>query len=159
MIEVHISGRLTAAPETRISRAGKPYVMARLACPNGSDRDGKERSDYITLFAYGEAAEKLTGAAQNSTVSAIGRLEASVWQPPNGGDPRADLKVQTWQIMRLGAPKPRNAAEGADSAPQRPQSGQPNERGQWGQQGNRQPSPAPSRAPAGYEDLDDDIPF
>jgi single-stranded DNA-binding protein len=65
MIEVHISGRLTAAPETRTSRAGKPYVMARLACPNGSDRDGKERSDYITLFAYGEAAEKLTGAAQN----------------------------------------------------------------------------------------------
>jgi single-stranded DNA-binding protein len=61
--------------------------------------------------------------------------------------------------MRLGAPKPRNAAEGAESAPQRPQSGQPNERGQWGQQGNRQTSNAPSRAPAGYEDLDDDIPF
>jgi single-stranded DNA-binding protein len=152
MLEVHIAGRLTADAQLKRSAAGNEYVQVGIACPNGSNRDGSERSDYVKLMAFGEAAQKLTGAKKGSSISAIGRLEAGVWQP-DGKPPRPDLTVSCWQVMRLGAPKPRDKPDSGDTGPH--SGGQ----GYWGGNPKRKPADAPSRPPTGYESLDDDLPF
>lgn len=142
MFEAHIAGRLTADAQTKRSAAGNEYTTANVACPNGSNRDGSERTDYVKLMAFGEAAQKLSGARKGASISAIGRLEAGIWTP-EGKPPRVDLTVTCWQLMRLAAPRPHDKPDIA------PQGGHVAAHGHWGGNPRRKSESRPSPAHAG----------
>jgi single-stranded DNA-binding protein len=152
MMAIHIAGRLAADAQTKRSANGNEYVQVGIFCPNGNNRDGTERSDYVKLMCFGDAAAKLAGAKKGASVSAIGRLEAGVWTP-DGKPPRVDLTVTCWQVMRLAAPKPRSQPDNAGDSPHVAP------HGHWGGNSRRKPDSPPSRPPAGHADLDDDLPF
>ena len=84
-VTVLATGRLHAAPERRTGASGKPYVRASLIAHDG------EQDSFVSVLAFGHAAEQLAALEKGDTVAVIGRAKVNTWQ--REGETRAGLSV------------------------------------------------------------------
>ena len=116
MFNVLISGRLTAAPERRTSKAGNAFVSTKAMVPAG---DGETVWTSIVAFTP-EAQEALVKLAAGDTVSIIGTAKAGAYINKSG-EPKASLSVVADRVMSAYEVSRRKAATSAPAktAPQR----------------------------------------
>jgi hypothetical protein len=128
----------------RISKAGKPYLIATVR--DGAGPDAK----WWTVFAFSESAiEALEPLNEGEAIAASGTFEASVWAP-EGREPRVNLTMTADAILSARKPKKERKAE-------KPRGGSASERSSTG----REIALASWAAPSGQGGArgDDDIPF
>jgi single-stranded DNA-binding protein len=80
-----IHGRAGADGELRQSAAGKNWSRLNVAVSAGADREsGEPFTAWITIVAFAAHAEELAKVAKGQPVSAMGRMEQTKWQAPDG---------------------------------------------------------------------------
>ena len=109
MIDALIAGRLSAAPEQRTGKNGKPYVTAKVRAAGG---DGE--SIFVNVIAFSASVcAALLALAEGDSVALSGSLTPKAWVDRDGAaKPAIDLvahQVLTpYHVMRK-----RKAASGA----------------------------------------------
>ncbi len=120
-IEVAFIGVCTKPPELKTSAAGKPFATFSVVIGEG------EAKRFMRVACFGEIAERV---AAQLTVSGKayceGRLETSIWQPQNGGEPRLNLNCAARRVEIMG--------QIGRNRPKREQSA-------WDEHGNRSDEP------------------
>lgn len=124
-----VTGALFRFPESRVSKAGKPYVTATL-----KGKDG-ETAQFWRVTAFSETAQaELLRLSDGEALSVQGALRAELYRP-EGGEARVSLSIIADHVLALRPPS-RNREKKAD---------------------NR--ASGPRRAAVPDHDLDDAIPF
>ena len=86
-------GRLVRNPETRETKAGKPWATARLAVnmpvPYGAEDGTAEPTLWLDVKSFGEMAEVLARHAKGECLSVGGRLELRQYKARDGSDREA----------------------------------------------------------------------
>lgn len=141
----HISayGRLVADPESRTTRAGKPWATARLAVslpkPWGADEDADPPTLWLGITVFGErGAEDLARHRKGEMLSVAGRLELRTWSGREGE------RREGWTVIADSVIGPRTGRPCA---------------GRAGGRNGRDERPAPEARAAPPSMPDDDIPF
>lgn len=102
-----ISGALFRAPEQKISKNDKAYVVATLRSREG---DG---SQFWRLVIFSEAAQaEVMRLGDGDPLSVTGVLKAEIYTP-EGGEPRLSLSIVVDQAIAL-KPKKKQPKDGAD---------------------------------------------
>lgn len=119
MTYVLMTGSLYRAPEQKISKAGKPFVVATIRAKDG------EASAWWKVMGFSESAgAELMRLADGDAVSVQGSMRAELYRP-EGGEARINLTVFADSVLPLRpAPKQRKAKEKAE-----PQRSAPADRG------------------------------
>jgi hypothetical protein len=87
------SGTLFRRPERKVSKAGKPYVSAKLRSGDG------DSTIWIALFAFSDTAQaELSALDDGDALAAQGRLSAELYQPTGGGA-RVNLSMTVSVIL------------------------------------------------------------
>ena len=100
--EARLKGRLTADPEARETRKGKPYCKMRLATSRKTKQDDGswEESDQqyhdITVFGY-QAEHCLDSFRKGSPVQVVGMIENSVVEQDDGSK-KYFSGIKAWQV-------------------------------------------------------------
>ena len=98
MIAVLVHGALHRMPESRMSKAGKPFAMATLTVNEGSARQ------FVKCFAFGETAQaELMRLKEGEQVAVQGSLKAGVYTPTDG-EPRVSLAISADHVLPLRQP-------------------------------------------------------
>lgn len=105
MIAGLVSGTLARDPETRTSASGKSYATGSIRSGSGDD------AVFVSLIAFGEQAERLTGLCKGDAVSAGGRMELKSWTGRDGSE-RHGLSLVANEIAAA-RPRPRRRSNGA----------------------------------------------
>ena len=103
MIYASIHGRLGADPVASETKAGKLMVRASIAVdvtPNNAETD---ESLWVTILAFGTAAEALERAAKGEMVTAQGRLTRGQYDPGEG------TTRESWTLIADGVVTARSA--------------------------------------------------
>jgi single-stranded DNA-binding protein len=116
---VLVTGSLYRAPEQKISKAGKPFVVATIRAKDG------DASTWWKVMCFSESAgSELMRLNDGDALSVQGAMRAELYRP-DGGDARINLTVFADAVLPLRpAPKPRKAKEPAE-----PQRSAPADRG------------------------------
>jgi single-strand DNA-binding protein len=84
-------------------KSGTPYCAVNVAVIVGQDDAGKDITQWCRVTAFKEKAEQ---AAHELTKGSRCYFEGSItlnqWRTSDG-DPRADLKVAAWKLLKVGA--------------------------------------------------------
>jgi single-stranded DNA-binding protein len=98
-----IVGRMLADPERRTGNSGKAFTTARLLAPSGDDEPV-----FVSVIAFGSAAEQLAALAKGDTVAMVGRTKPKAWL--KDGEPKGGLDVVAEQLLTPYHVKRRRAA-------------------------------------------------
>jgi len=113
-------GNLTRKPELRYTPSGTAVSDLRLAVNTLGGRDGKERTDYLTVVAWGKTAEAAaTHLDKGSQVHVEGRLQVRDWETKDG-QKRTITEVVAERITFLSRPKSAGAPARAEDDPPGP---------------------------------------
>jgi hypothetical protein len=97
-----ISGALSKAPQTKISRAGKPYAVATIREGTG------ERVRWWQAIAFSEIAiEALKEMAVGDPIAAAGEIDAEIYAPA-GSDSRISWRITVDAVLSARA-KPKKS--------------------------------------------------
>ena len=97
MIDCLIQGKLFAAPTERTSKAGKPFVTAKMRAAAG---DGE--SLFVNVIAFEQAAvAALLALDAGDSLAVAGSLTPKVWTDKATGEPRAGLDMQAHQVLSM----------------------------------------------------------
>jgi len=95
MIDGLIGGKLYGAPEKRLGKAGKPFVMAKVRASAG---DG-ETTLFVNVIAFDDAAcSALLALSDGDSVTLTGSLTPKVWTDKQGVV-RPSLDMVTHQVL------------------------------------------------------------
>jgi single-stranded DNA-binding protein len=98
VIAALVHGTLHRAAESRMSKAGKPYVMATLSVKEGEVRQ------FVQCFAFGDTAQaELLRLSEGEALAVQGALKAEVYTPA-GGEPRVSLSIFSDNVLALRQP-------------------------------------------------------
>ncbi len=97
---VLISGSVCrAAPESKVSKGGKNYVVATIRVADG------ERSTYWRATIFSESAQQeMLGLRVGDAVALQGSAKFEIWTPDGGGEPRLNLSLIADAVMPLRQP-------------------------------------------------------
>jgi single-strand DNA-binding protein len=113
-IDCAFFGRLGADADSRISKAGKPWVRLRVAV--GRD----DETQWLTLSVFGESAKVASELKKGDRIYAEGSLKLDRWKG-NDGVERSGLAVASFRCMRthqIGRNRPqRDHHRGSDDSP------------------------------------------
>lgn len=86
MNSVVLAGRCAQDPELRYTPSGKAVANIRIAVPTGrKNQQGKEYTDYFTVVAWGDLAEKMGEKLNKGEWMIVqGRLQNESWTGPDG---------------------------------------------------------------------------
>ena len=108
---VLVSGSIFRAPESRVSKSGKPFVTATLRCKDG------DASQWWKILAFSESAcAELLRLGDGDAVSAQGQLKAELYE--KDGETRLSLSVIADHVLALKQPprqREKKAAARADT--------------------------------------------
>jgi single-stranded DNA-binding protein len=94
---VLVSGSIFRAPESRVSKSGKPFVTATLRCKDG------DASQWWKILAFSESAcAELLRLGDGDAVSAQGQLKAELYE--KDGETRLSLSVIADHVLALKQP-------------------------------------------------------
>lgn len=94
MIDALISGKVYGTPTTRTSKAGKPFIVAKVRAAGG---DGE--SIFINVIAFDAAPSATLQAMQDGdSVSLSGTLSPRVWTDKDG-IARPSLDMTAYQVL------------------------------------------------------------
>lgn len=123
MIDALISGRLHAAPQARTSKTGSQFVTAtvRIATREGG-------SLFASVIAFSSTAcRALLALQEGDAIALAGELTPKVYQPKDGGEPRASLDLVAHAVLTeyhvsrkraaIAEPKPSAPRESQHPAP------------------------------------------
>lgn len=103
MLDMAISGRLGRDPEPKNSRNGNPFATLSLAVDTGQDEDGKALTTWVRVTCFGNAAERISGAAKKGDrVYCEGAGHLDHWRDGQSGEQRAQLQLKAWKVEVLG---------------------------------------------------------
>jgi single-stranded DNA-binding protein len=102
-IESAFFGALGSVPELKTAKSGKPWTSINVAVDTGEeDAAGRSKAQWVRVAVFGEAAERLDGAAKGTRLYVEGTLTLNEWNAP-GGEPRHGLAVAAWKCERVGS--------------------------------------------------------
>lgn len=96
---VHISGRMCADPETRLTPERGAVLSFRLAVPRGGKAAG---SDFVPCVAYDKPAEMIGKLfVKGKPIIITGHLNITSYEDKNGGNRRqwAEVVVDRWEFV------------------------------------------------------------
>jgi hypothetical protein len=107
-----VNGALFKAPQTKISKAGKPYAIATIREGTG------ERVRWWKAFAFNESAiEELMRLCDGDPIAVAGEFDCELWTPEGGGEPRLSWKITADAVLSAKAkPKQRTGREVAEAS-------------------------------------------
>lgn len=109
---VLITGTLYRAPEQKVSKAGKPFVVATIRAKDG------DSSQWWKLIVFSESAQtELLRLSDGDAVSAQGALKVETYQ--KDGETRINLTCIADAVLPLRA-APKKREKGAQAAPSAP---------------------------------------
>lgn len=105
-ISALVMGTLQARPEVRTGANGKPYTLARIRAA-----DDAGASLVVSCIAFSNTAQRVLAALDvGSALAVSGPLKLSVWQPPDGGEPRVNASMTIDEVLTAGQLKKRRQA-------------------------------------------------
>jgi single-stranded DNA-binding protein len=112
MTRALVSGALRKAAEERISKSGKPFATFTIReNVNGSTR-------WWRGVAFGEGAiDVLKELSVGAPIAVAGEIDAEIWSPEDGREPRLNWKVTADAVWSARRPKRRDTAREVDDAP------------------------------------------
>ena len=122
MIDALIQGKLYGQPTQRLTKAGKPFAVAKLRV---ATTEGE--STFVSVVAFDDVpVAALLALKEGDSVAVTGPLKASVWQDKEGNH-RPGLDVVAQQVMSLYAVRHKRTATQGDGgyAPSPPASNRP----------------------------------
>lgn len=134
MIAGLVSGVLVRDAEARTSASGKGFATATIRSGAGED------AQFVSVIAFGEAAERLLQLKKGDSASVSGRIEVRTWTSRDG-ETRTGLSVVASEIAAA-RPRPRK------------QEPQPRRRAPYASYRPAAPAASDNQPP-----LDDEIPF
>jgi single-stranded DNA-binding protein len=112
MTRTIVSGALHKAVEERVSKAGKPFATFTIReNVNGSTR-------WWRAVAFDEASiSALKHLSAGAPLAVAGEIDAELWTPEGGGEPRLSWKITADAVLSAKAkPKQRAGREVADTS-------------------------------------------
>jgi single-strand DNA-binding protein len=119
-IECAFFGSLGNSPELKTSKSGKPWASLSVAAGTGEeDEGGRSRTQWVKVACFGEAAERVSGAAKGTRLYIEGTLKLEEWNDKDGFA-RHGLSCAAWKCEKVGAPaigrnKPKRMARPDDA--------------------------------------------
>ena len=158
MNKVIISGRLGAEPELRYTQSGMAVLNFSLAISRGKDKDGNDRgTDWPRCVAFDRKAEMINKwSGKGKRILVEGHLQTGKYTSKSGETHyTTDVYVDRAEIIDW----PEQSGQQATASQSNFQRPQPDQ----GQYQRPQSAPDPQMniddIPAGFEELDDDVPF
>lgn len=136
-ITASIHGRIGTDPVLGETKAGKPMCRVNIAVdvtPGNSDTD---ETLWVSVLAFGQAAETLSKATKGETLTAMGRLSRGRYQGRDG------TERESWALLADAVLTTRSARPGGG------RKRQDQDQGRQDQGGHRAPRP----------EFDDELPF
>jgi single-stranded DNA-binding protein len=113
MVEALIQGRIAKSPERRISKAGRPFVTAKVRVVAGED------AVFVGVVAFSEAAQAaLQALGEGDSVALAGTLTPRAWIDREG-NARPALDMVAHSVLTPYALKHKRKAARGRSGPQR----------------------------------------
>jgi single-strand DNA-binding protein len=149
--KVLLIGNLTREPELRVTPGGLSICKFGLAVNRTfTDKEGNKREEttFVDIDAFGKQAEVISKyMSKGRAILVEGRLKLDQWES-NTGEKRSKLGVVLEQFQFIGG-----RGEGGEG-------GGGYDSGSSGSESQAAPPRrAPSSAPAGQDDVDEDVPF
>jgi single-stranded DNA-binding protein len=92
-----VNGSLFRDPETKISKAGKPYVIATIVSKEGGE------STFVNLVAFSDSAkEAILALGEGDALSAQGKTTIGVYE--KNGEHRPSLSIVADRVLALRQP-------------------------------------------------------
>ncbi|WP_101102489.1 single-stranded DNA-binding protein [Macromonas bipunctata] len=108
MIDGLIRGKLIKAPESRATKAGRPYATARLRVPTSNPAE----TLFASVVAFGpEAVAALLALGEGDAVSVAGSLKVGTWTDKEG-NARPSLDLVADRVLSVYAIRKQRAAAG-----------------------------------------------
>lgn len=92
-MEAAVHGRLGRDPEQRTTRTGNPMCVASLAVDVTAYNADAPMTLWVSVTAFGDAAELLSKHGKGDMLSVHGRMTLSRWEDAAGND------RETWQMV------------------------------------------------------------
>jgi single-stranded DNA-binding protein len=116
MILALVTGALFRDPETKISKAGKPYITATIVSKDG------DTSTFVNIVAFSDSAkEALLALRSGDALSVQGKATLSVYE--KNGEHRPSLSIIADHVLALR--QPREAVKSKERA------AKPTQRREW----------------------------
>lgn len=145
-----VTGQLFRAPQSRTSKAGKPFITATLKAKDG---DGAQ---WWKLLVFSETAQaELLRLSDGDALAVQGTLKVELYQP-EGGEPRLSLSIVADHVLALRQPQRQRERKAA---------GESNEAGNYQDGAGHEKRASDSRGRAeriqgdGVDHFGDEIPF
>ena len=164
--KVILVGNLGKDPETRYAPSGDAITNITLATTDSwkdkATGEKKEATEWHRVVFFGRLAE-IAGEylKKGRSVYVEGRLRTRKWQDKEGQD-RYTTEIVADQMQMLGRREGMGGAgmdEGGGGSAPRSSGAERGERSSGGGAGASRPAAAKKPAGAGFDDMDDDIPF
>ena len=98
-----VSGVIFKAPQTKTSKAGKPYAIATIREGTG------ERVRWWKAFVFNEfAIEEILRLGDGDPIAVSGEFDCELWTPEGGGESRLSWKITADAVLSTRA-KPKKA--------------------------------------------------
>lgn len=83
--KVILAGRLTAAPELKLTPNGTPVTTFTIAVDRKTAKDTEKKTDFISIVAWRRTAEFITRYfSKGSSICIVGSIQTRSWQDQNG---------------------------------------------------------------------------
>ena len=98
-----VNGALFKAPQTKTSKAGRPYAIATIREGTG------ERVRWWKAFVFNEfAIEEILRLGDGDPIAVSGEFDCELWTPEGGGESRLSWKITADAVLSTRA-KPKKA--------------------------------------------------
>lgn len=118
-IVASLHGRIARDPEAKATRAGKAMTICTIAVDVGKDPDADETL-WVSVLAFGHAAETLLLAKKGETLTAMGKLTRGKYIAKDGTERESwSLLADAVIVARSSRPGQRQQGRGQAPAPSR----------------------------------------
>lgn len=116
MIDTLVQGKLTAAPQQRTTKTGKPYATARMRIAVN-----EAESIFASIAAFDEQPCKaLLALGAGDSVAVAGAMKLGIWNDKDG-NPRPNIDIVAAQVLSVYAVRHKRAATQGEGQHHQPQ--------------------------------------
>lgn len=94
--EATFGGRLAFDPDSRTTAGGKAMVTTKI--PVSEKYNGKEKTLWVRVVAFGAAAEQVMRFRKGDKVKVRGKVSLNEWTNRDG-EKRTDLECMAWEMV------------------------------------------------------------